>query len=89
MVYDPYYFGDDEYQYSEEEKLKAKKLMRRYDAYLTMMELRDLVDSKYKLEDSTYSDNPAEVIRRNMDKYDNLTSLGFKLDLLTGIFFKD
>jgi len=89
MTYDPYYLGGEEYEYSEEEKTKIKKLVKKYDAYLTMMELRDLVDEKYKLEDSTFSDNPAEVIRKNIDKFDNLTNNGFKLDLLTGIFFKN
>jgi len=86
--------GDEDFDFeNEEQKQKYKDLIKKLknfyvSSYKKEKESYDEV-MKYRLEYTDVFTPPGElsqIIKRNMDKFDDLTSRGYKLNLLTGEF---
>jgi len=69
-------FTDEDYYYSANSIFK----------FLDNFKKDNLKNMDFCLESYNYYEHPMDVKKRNMEKFDRLTELGYKLNLVTGEF---
>jgi hypothetical protein len=83
-----YYDNWNEY---EDDAEYTKKLLNKLITVIYGKDNEQPIDYTYKLEPVSSLTMPREInniLNRNTDKFDRLTTQGYKLDFITGTFYK-
>ncbi len=81
----------DEWDDYEEDAKYTKDLFKKLIKVIYGKDNEPPIDYTYRLEPVTSLHSPKEIniiLNRNTDKFDKLTDQGYKLDFITGIFYK-